>query len=171
VGRLARDTRLLTDVRRLLERWAPWIAGAVLVAGVAAFALTRLTGGGSTAASASVPLDPQAKAVAREFVATAVARKHLAAAWAIAAPQLRHGMTLAQWRTGTIPVQPYPVTKAQATYAVQSSIRDAAVLRVTFTPPPASSTQPGDYLISLVKDGGRWRVSAWTPRSLLGAHG
>ncbi len=143
----------------------------MLVAGVAAFAVTRLTGGGSAASAASVPLDPQARAVAREFVATAVARKDLTAAWAIAAPQLRHGMTLAQWRTGTIPVQPYPVARAQATYAVQTSIHDAAVLRVTFTPAPASGTQPGDYLMSLEKDGGRWLVSGWTPRSLLGAHG
>ena len=40
LGRLARDTGLL--MRALAERWTPWVAAAVLVAGVVAFAVTQL---------------------------------------------------------------------------------------------------------------------------------
>src|ERR671937_1729345 len=91
-----------------LERWAPWAAGIVLVAGVAPYAGTRLASGSSAPAPAgSVRLDPKAARVAREFVATAVARRHLARAWELAAPDLKQGMTLAEWNTGTIPVTPY----------------------------------------------------------------
>ncbi len=166
MGHLARDTRLL------IERWAPWAAAAVLVAGVVVFAVARM-GGGSTdaaASSARVPLAPAATAVAREFVATAVARKHLARAWTIAAPELKQHMTLAEWMTGTIPVQPYPVSAAKATYVTQSSTADAASIRVSFLPPPASNVPGGDFVLTLHKLGRRWLVAGWVPRSVVGAH-
>ena len=168
MGHLAGDARLL------IGRWAPWVAALVLVAGIAAFAVTRFDGGGSspaTAAAQTVPLAPAATAVAREFVATAVARKNLTRAWAIAAPELRQGMTLAEWKTGTIPVQPYPVAQAVARYTTQTSTADAAVLRVSFLPPPASSTPAGDFVITLTRVGGRWLVASWAPRSVVGPQG
>jgi hypothetical protein len=154
----------------LLEKWAPWVAGAVLVAGICAYAVTRAASGGSSAAPASqktVPLGAKARAVAREFVATAVARKDLARAWTLTAPQLKAGMTLAQWKTGQIPVQPYPVAKAAARYSVEESHPDAAVLRVSFVPPPASSTPAGDFLLTLQRVGNRWLVSGWAPESII----
>jgi len=99
-----------------------WIGVAVLVIGVAAYSATRLVGGGSsgttTTSQASVPLDPKARAVAEAFVATAVARKDLAKSWELASPELRGDLTRADWLTGTIPVQPYPVDKATARYTV-----------------------------------------------------
>ena len=104
-------------MRRFLDKWAPWIAVGVLVAGVAAYAATRIASGGGSSSDATaetqagptVPLDPKARAVAQEFVATAVARKHLAEAWRLAGPELKSHLTLAKWLTGTIPVSPYPV--------------------------------------------------------------
>ena len=165
-------------MRAFLDRWALWIGVAVLVAGIAAYTATRLAsnGGGAAAPPAtetgpSVPLDPQARAVAKTFVATAVARKNLAEAWNLAAPVMRQDLTLAQWKTGTIPVQPYPVGKAQATYTVQSSHSDGATLRVVFTPPPGSPTPAGDFLITLDHSSGKWLVSSWVPREIVGSHG
>jgi hypothetical protein len=161
-------------MRALLEKWAPWIAGAVLLAGVCSYAVTRLTSGGGSggpAPAASVPLDPQARVVAREFVATAVARKDLARAWTLAAPALKNGLTLAQWRTGAIPVQPYPVAKAAARYTVQVSHPESASLRVTFLPPPASSTAAGDFRLELQRIHGRWLVASWTPEALVAPAG
>ena len=155
----------------MFDRWAPWVAGAVLVAGICAFAVTKLTSGGSSAVSPgtlrSVPLDPQARVVAREFVATAVARKDLARAWTITGPALKTGMSLAEWKTGTIPVQPYPVAKAAATYTVESSYADEAVLQVAFLPPPASSTPAGSFLLTLDRIHGRWLVSGWAPQTVV----
>ena len=151
-----------------LSRWAPWLSGAVLVAGICAYAVTRLASGGGTAVPQNtVPLDPQARAVAREFVATAVARKDLPRAWTLVAPRLKQGLTLAQWKTGTIPVQPYPVAAAAARYTVQTSYPASAALRVTFVPPPASSTPASAFVLELQRIHGRWLVSSWTPLSVL----
>jgi hypothetical protein len=163
-------------VRAFLDKWALWIALAVLVAGVCAYTATRLvsSGGSSgietvTQTEHTVPLDPQARAVARKFVATAVARKNLAEAWNLASPELKRDLTLAQWKTGSIPVTPYPVAKAAALYSVQTSYPDVAVLRVTFRPPPASTTPSGDFLITLDRSSGKWLVSSWVPRQVVGA--
>ncbi len=151
---------------------------AVLVAGIAAYTATRLVsnGGGTAAPPAtetgpSVPLDPQARAVAKKFVNTAVARKNLAEAWNLASPVMRQNLTLAQWKTGTIPVQPYPVGKAQAEYTVESSHPDTATLRVVFTTPPGSPTPAGDFVITLDRSSGKWLVSSWVPREVVGSHG
>jgi hypothetical protein len=167
-------------VRQFLDKWAPWIAVGVLIAGVAAYAATRISsGGGSSSSNAAaetqtgptVPLDPKARAVAQQFVATAVARKHLAEAWNIAGPELKSHLTLAKWLTGTIPVTPYPVGKALAKYTVESSYPGDAELRVTFVPPLTSSTPSGDFLITLHKDGGSWLVTSWVPRQIVNAPG
>ena len=165
-------------MRSFLDRWALWIGVAVLVVGIAAYTATRLVsnGGGTASPPAtqtepSVPLDPQARAVAKTFVATAVARKNLAEAWNLAAPVMRQHLTLAQWKTGTIPVQPYPVGKAKAEYTVESSHPDTATLRVVFTPPPGSPTPAGDFVITLDHSSGKWLVSSWVPREVVGSHG
>ena len=165
-------------MRSFLDKWALWIGIAVLVAGVAAYAATRLASNGNsnaastvTQAGPSVALDPQARAVAKDFVATAVARKNLVEAWNLAAPVMRQNLTLAQWKTGTIPVQPYPVGQAAAQYTVASSHPDSASLRVVFTPPPGSSTQAGDFMITLDRSSGKWLVTSWVPREIVGSHG
>ena len=150
---------------------------AVLVAGVAAYTATRLVSNSGNAAPAATqtgpatPLDPEARAVAKTFVATAVARKNLDVAWNLAAPVMRQNLTLAQWETGTIPVQPYPVGKAQVQYTVQSSQPDEATLRVVFTPPAGSSTPAGDFLITLDRSSGKWLVTSWVPGEVVGSHG
>ena len=158
-------------MRAAAEKWAPWLAGLVLLAGIASFAAVRLAGGTSSPAPAATeqavdttpaPLDPQARTVAREFVATAVARKRLGEAWQLAAPSLRGHLTLAEWRTGNIPVQPYPVAQATARWAVEQSTAESTVFRVTFLPRKASVAKPGDFHLALERLGGRWRVSSFT---------
>jgi hypothetical protein len=154
-------------VRSFLAKWAPWIAVAVLVAGVCAYAATRIASGGGSPATTTSAAQPSA--VAKEFVATAVARKQLARAWALAAPEMKQGLTLKQWLTGTIPVTPYPVGKAAEKFTVQSSTANDAVIRVSFIPPPASSTPSGDFLITLHRNGGNWLVTSWVPRQTVNA--
>jgi hypothetical protein len=157
---------------KVFSRWAPWLSGLVLVAGISAYVATRLASGGTALAPPRpVPLAPQARTVARAFVATAVARKDLERAWTLSAPELRHGMTLAEWETGSIPVTPYPVAKAAARWSVESSFADHAVLRVVFVPPVASATPRGDFLLTLRSSGGRWLVSSWVPRSIVSPPG
>ncbi len=148
------------------------MAGLVLVAGVASYTATRLAGASpepaatpASAAKPTVPLDPRARATAQEFVATAVARRRLDRAWRLAAPALRGHLTLAEWRTGSIPVQPYPVGEASASYRVEASHPDDALLEVTFLPRKGSGADAAQFLLGLRRVGGRWLVSSWAPRS------
>src|SRR5262245_66586280 len=100
-----------------LVAWLPWIAGLVLLAGVAAVLIAYDVGGLRNTAHPNRPVPSnqpaevpvkrvtvkpakQALATIIKFVDTAVARKHLAASWPLTAPELRQGFTLRQWKPG-----------------------------------------------------------------------
>src|SRR4051794_8155241 len=89
-----------------VQRTLPWIAGLLLVAGVAAFLVTYLGNTGTSRETAisnkpaesfktppKVPLSKEARRVAGEFINTAVARKDLAKSWPLVHPTLKEGMT------------------------------------------------------------------------------
>ena len=158
-------------MRAAAEKWAPWAAGLVLLAGAASFTATRLAGSSPPAPAGSaqlaVPLDPAARAVAKEFVATAVARRHLDRAWALAAPALRGDLTRAEWGTGNIPIQPYPVGEATVAWAVEQSFADSALLRLSFLPRQGARVQPGDFTLGLTRIAGRWRVASYAPSATI----
>ncbi len=156
---------------RWLDRWAPWIAGAVLVAGIVVFAVGRLTSGGSSAAARPVPLSPEARAVAREFVDTAVARRRLGRSYDLVGPALKQGMSRTEWEGGTIPVVPYPVSESVARFRVNGSYTDHALLEVDFYPRPKSTAKAGAFTLGLEKLAGRWLVAEWAPRTAVGARG
>jgi hypothetical protein len=153
-----------------VERWTPWIAAAVLAAGVVAFAITKLSDSHAAPASASraAPFTQAERSVAREFVATAVARKQLDRAWQIAAPELKQGMSPAEWRTGTIPVVPYPVSQAVARLRVIDSSTDAAQVAIDFLPRSGTTAQAATFRLGLRKVGGAWLVSSWAPSAAVG---
>ena len=171
-----------------MGRVLPWIGGAVLVAGifVAAFAFT---GGGDVAPEAvedtgsattpaghvrqSVELDPQAKQVAADFISTAVARQNLRRSWALTHPELRAGYTLKDWVTGTIPVQPYPVSGVHAaTFKIDESYEDEAMLQVALTPAKGSKVKPQIFFVGLKRYGPerRWGVYTWVARGESGSY-
>jgi hypothetical protein len=152
-------------VLAFLEKWAPWIAGAVLVAGVVAFAVTRLDRGTATPPHRKAPLEAAERRVALEFVATAVARHDLARAWDLVATELKQGMSRDEWKTGTIPIVPYPVAQARTMIRPLSSFTDTGQLRVTFVPHAGTKARPATFTLELRKQGGRWLVSAWLPTS------
>jgi hypothetical protein len=159
-------------MRVLAERWTPWVAAAVLVAGIAAFAVTRLD------RSSPVPAPPHRAAkltaaelqVAHAFLDTAVARKHLDRAWAIVAPELKDGMSLEEWKKGTIPVVPYPVGEADVTLKPVDSFTDVAQLRVTFVPHAGTKAAAATFLLGLRNVDGHWLASAWQPSSPVAPH-
>jgi hypothetical protein len=156
---MARNSRLLS-----------LIPAVVLVAGIAAFAATRLGGTSpAPAAARAAPVDPAAVQVAHVFLSTAVARKNLDAAYEIVAPDLKEGMTPKEWETGTIPVVPYPVAEAKTQLKPLASFTDSALFQVTFTPLPASTAKPGAFVLSERKVGGQWLVDSWTAKSSIGA--
>src|SRR5262245_29430039 len=102
---------------RKFNKWFPWISGAVLVVGVLVFLgvhfsntakpeNTQPTGPPVRAAAPpkNIPFPAAAWNVTREFVQTAVARKHLDEAFALTHPSMRAGISKKEWRNGELPV-------------------------------------------------------------------
>jgi len=156
-------------------------AAIVLVAGIAAFAVSRL---GNTPEAApvdrspnapvkdvskvpkTVKLEPGARSAAQQFILTAVARKNLKAAYALAGPQIREGQSLKEWLTGNIAVVPYPVGSLKySTIKIDYSYPDEAALEVAMIPKPGSKVKSLIFYMDLIKRQGHWLVNSWVPRS------
>jgi hypothetical protein len=153
-------------MRAGVERWAPWVAGLVLVVCSAGYAFSRpgpveVAQTSTQDARAGVRLDPKASLVARAFVQTAVARRDLDGAWWLVASNLRGGLSRAEWRTGSIPVEAYPVATARVSYRTKVSHPDRALIAVTFR--PRSGARPRQFLLGLQRGGrGPWLVTSWS---------
>jgi hypothetical protein len=110
---------------RKFNKWFPWISGAVLVVGVIVFLGVHYSNTANPEPKEATGPPVQAAAppqkniafpaaawkVAREFVFTAVARKHLDEAYAITHPSLKAGVSRKEWRNGTLPVVYSPAAK------------------------------------------------------------
>ena len=106
------------------DRVALGVALLLLAAGVVAFWQSRTNEGPAPTQAAPAQsqapaapkddlrkggkLEPGARAVAIRFLETAVGRTELDAAWNLATPELRGGVTRAQWMRGELPVDPVP---------------------------------------------------------------
>jgi hypothetical protein len=172
-----------------VSRYLPWIAAFVLIAGVVAFAVTRIGGSsepsaqvqqeaaaqgdGSSATSGqtkqkSVPFSPEARKVASEFLQTAVPRKNLKRSWELTHPELKQGYTLSDWMTGTIPVQFYPTEGIDlATFKIDESYANEAVIEVALLPKKGEDVKPQIFFVGLKKHKGQWLVNYFAPRSAI----
>jgi hypothetical protein len=111
-----------------------------------------------------IPLPPQALATARRFIQTAVLRAHVGAAWALATPKERGGLTRAQWDTGDIPVVPYARKGfSGARFTIARSRQHDILIQVLMTSHTLGVKPSVDFL-ELVPSGSRWLVSYWAPR-------
>jgi hypothetical protein len=168
--------------RRSIGKLFPWFAGLVLVAGVVAFGTVYVFDTGDSVESKlvdretgpavvnaprkNVALDPEARRVAGEFILTAVARDNLAKSYTITHPDLRQGLSKQQWESGNIPVQFYPAEAIDtATFKIDESYPDEAVLQVALVPKDGSEVKPQIFYIGLKKVKGEWLVYYWAPRS------
>ncbi len=108
----------------------------------------------------------QALATAALFVKTAVVREHVAQSYALAHPKLRQGLSRAEWSTGEIPVQYYPVDAAR--WRLDFQYADELGLAVYVVPRAGADLRPMVFDMSMKPvdgAGGRhWLVSAWVPR-------
>jgi hypothetical protein len=104
-------------------------------------------------------------AVASRFVATAVERKKLDESWKLVHPELKRGYTLEQWRTGEIPVVPFPVDGAK--WDLQYSFEDTVGLYVLLYPRKGQELLPTTFMLELKNVGDtahhEWLVSSWVP--------
>ena len=169
---------------RRLNRWLPWLAGVVLASGVIAFLLVFFR---NTAESLETPLSSRpaqgihkqerlltalprgAREAIVEFIATAPARKNLAASWALTHPRLKQGLTRQDWLGGNIPVVPYPaVNIALSPVKIDYAYADRAMVQVALTPKKGQGYQPQIFYVGVRKVGtganARWLVDTWVPR-------
>jgi hypothetical protein len=164
-----------------LQRKLLWLGGALLVAGVTAVVVTQLWTSPKVAAplpppgkvqvpthEKTVPVDPAAKRVGERFIRTAVARRNLASSWALTAPDLRQDFTLKRWRSGNIPVVPYPADlNHPAPVKVEYSYKDRMLLLILLEPKPGMHQKPQLFHLGLHAFGTgknrHWLVDYWAP--------
>jgi hypothetical protein len=151
----------------------------ILVAGVVAFTVAWVGDSGTPLESPlsnepaqvytprkQVPLDAEARKVAGRFILTAVARENLGESYALAHPELRQGMSKREWLTGNIPVVYYPAKQIEtATFKVDESYPDEAILEVALLPKESADVKPQIFYIGLKKAVRRWQVNYWVPRA------
>ena len=161
------------------QRQFSLLAGLVLTAGVVAFTVAYFGDTGTSqeaplsnepaqlfAPRQQVPLDKEARRVAGRFILTAVARENLGESYDLAHPELRQGLTKQEWLTGNIPVVYYPAKAIEtATFKVDESYPDEAILEVALLPKDSAKIKPQIFFIGLKKAGSRWRVNYWVPRA------
>jgi hypothetical protein len=150
----------------------------VLVAGAVAAAVAWVGDTGTSQESAvskepaqvftprkQVPLEAEARRVAGRFILTAVAREDLGASYELAHPELRQGLSRREWLSGDIPVVYYPAKAIDAaTFKVDESYEDEAILQVALLPKDAAEVRPQIFYIGLKKTRDRWQVYYWVPR-------
>jgi hypothetical protein len=169
---------------RRVNRWLPWVAGAVLAAGVIAFLVAYF---GNTANSKetfgkgkpqtftptrNVPLERGARVVAGKFILTAVQRRHLDQAWPIVTNQLKGGISYRDWLKGEIPVVPFNAPIWKAPMKVDYSHPREAQLEVILVPRANKNKIQSTLFIMIVKKVGdgkraRWLVDYWEPQANL----
>jgi hypothetical protein len=170
--------------------WLPWVSALVLVAGLVTFLIVYNVGGIRNTSKPvearpatgpvqepkelgpRVPLPKEARLVAARWIISAVGRTHLAESWQLSAPELKKGFTLAQWKTGEIPVVPYPVGKSVGGIVrVNWSTKKDVSFEVTLVPNKKGlGVKAQDFHINLRSVGTgndkRWLVYYWGPRAL-----
>jgi hypothetical protein len=109
-------------------------------------------------------------ATAANFVTHAVARREVEEAYDLTAPSLRGGLTRGQWRSGEIPVVPFPVREAR--WKLEFSDEDGIGLQVLLFPPARSGLKPELFNMELAAQGKgakqRFLVTSWSPSGLAG---
>jgi hypothetical protein len=168
---------------RRFNRWLPWFAGAVLAAGVIAFLVAFLGNTANTketfgsgqaqtyAPKRTVKLEPKARQVAGQFIATAVARRNLAQAWPLATANLRGGLTYKEWLSGDIrvPALGAPIATAAITKIVYSHPRTAEINIVVIPKPNKYGVKTTLFVVDVKKVGSRWLVDYCQAQATPGA--
>jgi hypothetical protein len=172
---------------RRFNRWLPWFAGALLAVGVIVFlvvyfgntANTKETFGNAPATKPQVvkqvPIPQAARVTAGKFILSAVGRKNLDQAWALATDNVKGGLTFKQWMTGEIPVVPLgvPIDKAAITKIIYSHSKDAEINVVLVPKPNKLGVKVTLFVLDLKKVGqgsnARWLVDYCQPQASPGA--
>jgi hypothetical protein len=106
-----------------------------------------------------------ALSVARLFVSTAVARKHIDRSWSLLSPEIKQGLTRKEFVSGNNSIVPYPVGDSR--WAVDYSYRNRVGFQIALYPRPGAKLSPEVFLLDLRAAGTgkqrHWLVKAWNP--------
>ena len=170
---------------RHVPRWRralPWVGGVLLIAGVIVALATFL--GSSDAPKETFSNEPavdvtkpvkniavpaEVKLTAQKFIKTAVARRDLASAYELVGPQIKQGMTLAEWKTGNIAVIPFPIDKLDfAPFKVDYAHPNDVLMEVALLAKTGAGVKSQIFFINVKKFGkganAKWLVDNWVPR-------
>jgi hypothetical protein len=107
-----------------------------------------------------------AQRIVSAFVVNAVLREHVERSYDLAAPSVRGGLTRKEWRTGEIPVPPFPPSAvAAAKSKLVYSHPNVARYEVLLYTKPTAQLLPLLYSIEVTRAGrgGRWLVDYAMP--------
>jgi hypothetical protein len=106
----------------------------------------------------------QLQRTAQLFVETSVGRHHPERSWQLIDASLRQGLTLADWKTGNIPVVPYPVEHL-AFWQIDEANADHVLMELVLTPKPHTGLLSKTFLMDVRPSAGpeRWLVTSWVP--------
>jgi hypothetical protein len=112
--------------------------------------------------------------VAAEFVATAVLRTNTERSYDLTDEAFHQGLTRAQWRTGNIPVVPYPREAIDSVrWKLDYSYQDRVGLKISLLPKPTAKVGGMVFNIELRRLGPpsnrHWLVDYWVPAGQQGA--
>ena len=103
--------------------------------------------------------------VARQFVMTAVARKHVEDSWDLVCSGMKQGFTRERWAKGEIPVVPFPVDVGK--WRLSYSFAREIDVQVALFAKPKSRIKPVVFDLTLQPcghaGGRRWLVSSFIP--------
>ena len=177
---------MLASPRR--RRRLKWGAGLVAVAGVVGLAVVLMPDNNGDKLPAARPGKPTivapapkhvrmgaadqaaARLAAAKFIDTAVLRRNIDQSWDLTAPELRVGFTRKAWKTGNIPVVPFPADQLDSVrYHTDYTIKNHIGYQVSMLPHENSTAQAVLFSMELVKRGPavspHWMVDYWAPIS------
>jgi hypothetical protein len=106
------------------------------------------------------------------FVTDGMGRAELAAAYRLASPSLRSGLTLQQWTAGRVPVYPYTARPGSSSgWKLEFREDDHAALDVFLQPGKGEQLGPITVAVDMRKVGGRWLVDGVAPTAVFSKPG
>jgi hypothetical protein len=101
---------------------------------------------------------------ARTFIESSVRRVHPERSFELVHPSLRQSLTRAQWKSGNIPVIPFPAVKV-AEWKIDDARVNDVLMEVVLVPRPHSGLVSKTFLMELKRSdpNSRWLVASWAP--------
>jgi hypothetical protein len=97
------------------------------------------------------------------FIRTGITRDDPAAAWQLATPAMRSGVTHAQWNSGTLPVIPFPARTGKPGWTTLSSYPGDVTVDLMLHSRPGTNRGSIAFAVELKRMHGRWLVDSMVP--------